>query len=101
MTARQIANVDPLKATSAELTTKRGLAMRFRSLLHGGTAEKLQIWPSDACRSGIHGMRRFVGTLRQAIEVAWNAGPERWSNGRTDGRVNRIKRLARSMYGRA
>ena len=39
MTARQVANVDALKAASAEFTAMRRLAMRFRGLLRGGTAE--------------------------------------------------------------
>jgi hypothetical protein len=39
MTDRQIVNVDALKAASADFTTMRSLAMRFRGLLRGGTAE--------------------------------------------------------------
>ena len=39
MTARQVANVDALKAASAEFTAMRRLAMRFRGLLRGGTVE--------------------------------------------------------------
>jgi len=38
MTARQVANVDALKAASAEFTAMRRLAMRFRGLLLGGTS---------------------------------------------------------------
>ncbi len=58
MTARQIANVDALKRGSAEFTTMRALAMRFRGLLRGGTVERLDIWLDDARASGIYGMRR-------------------------------------------
>ena len=36
LTPRQIANVDLLKAASAEFATMRGLAMRFAGLLRGG-----------------------------------------------------------------
>lgn len=41
MTARQIINVDALKAASADFTTMRALAMRFRGLLRGGTVDRL------------------------------------------------------------
>jgi hypothetical protein len=41
MTARQVANVVALKAASAEFTAMRRLAMRFRGLFRGGTAEGL------------------------------------------------------------
>jgi hypothetical protein len=81
MTARQIVNVDALKAESADFTTMRALAMRFRGLLRGGPVERLDIWLNDARASGIYGMRRFVRTLRQDIEAVRNAVTERWSNG--------------------
>jgi transposase len=101
MTARQVANVDALKATSAEFTTMRHLAMRFRGLLRGGTVERLDIWLNDARKCGIYGMRRFAKTLRQDIEAVRNAVLESWSNGQTEGQINKLKMLKRSMYGRA
>jgi transposase len=101
MTARQIINVDALKAASAEFTTMRHLAMRFRGLLRGGTVERLDIWLNDARRCGIYGMRRFVRTIRQDIEAVRNAVLESWSNGQTEGQINRLKTLKRAMYGRA
>ena len=101
MTARQIINVDALKAASADFTTMRALAMRFRGLLRGGTVERLDTWLNDARASGIYGMRRFVRTLRQDIEAVRNAVLEPWSNGQTEGQINRLKTLKRAMYGRA
>jgi hypothetical protein len=75
MTTRQIVNVDALEAASAEFTTTRHLAMRFRGLLRGGTVEKLGGWISDARRSAIYGMQRFARALRYDIEaVRWNPG---------------------------
>jgi len=53
MTTRQIVNVDALKSASAEFTTMRHLAMRFRGLLRSSTVEKLDVWLRDARRSGI------------------------------------------------
>ena len=94
MTARQVANVDALKAASAEFITMRHLAMRFRGLLRGGTAERLDIWLNDARKCGIYGMRRFAKTLRQDIEAVRNAVLESWTNGQTEGRINRLKTLS-------
>ena len=79
----------------------RALAMRFRGLLRGGTVERLDIWLNDARASGICSMRRFVRTLRQDIEAVRNAGLTHWSNGQTEGQINRLKTLKRAMYGRA
>jgi hypothetical protein len=101
MTARQIVNVDALKAASADFTTMRAFAMRFRGLLHGGTVEHLDIWLTDARSCGIYGMRRFARTLRQDIDAVRNAVLEPWSNGQTEGQINRLKTLKRAMYGRA
>lgn len=79
----------------------RRLAMRVRGLLRSGTAEKPDIWLNDARTCGNYGMRRFARTLRQDIEAVRNAVLEPWSNGQTEGQINRLKVLKRAMYGRA
>ena len=101
MTVRQVANIDALKAASAEFTAMRRLAMRFRGLLRGGTAEGLDAWLIDARASGIYAMQRFAKTIRQDLEAVRNAISEPWSNGQTEGQINRLKTLKRAMYGRA
>ena len=101
MTVRQAANVDALKAASAEFTAMRRLAMRFRGLLRGGTAEGLDAWLIDARASGIYAMQRFTKTIRQDLEAVRNAMSEPWSNGQTEGQINKLKTLKRAMYGRA
>ena len=101
MTARQAASVDALKAGSAEFTTMRRLAMQFRGLLRSGTAERLDAWLTDARASGIYAMQRFAKTIRQDLEAVRNAVSEPWSNGQTEGQINKLKTLKRAMYGRA
>jgi hypothetical protein len=98
MTARQVVNVDALKA---DFRAMRRLAMRFRGLLRGGTVEKLDAWLKDAHRSGVYGMQRFARALRHDIEAVRNAVPATWSNGQTEGQINRPKTRKRAMYGRA
>ncbi len=39
--------------------------------------------------------------LRYDINAVRNAISEPWSNGQTEGQINRLKMLKRSMYGRA
>ena len=75
--------------------------MRFRGLLRGDTAEKLDVWLRDARRSGIYGMQRFARALRHDIEAVRNSVQEPWSNGQTEGEIKRLKTLKRAMYGRA
>ena len=101
LTARQVVTVDALKAASPEFTAMRRLAMRFRGLLRGGTAEELDAWLIAARASGIYGMQRFARTIRQDIQAVRNAVLEPWSNGQTEGQINKLKTLKRAMYGRA
>ena len=101
MTSRQSSIVDALKAGSEEFTTMRQLAMRFRGLFRERSAKKLDEWLRDAFSCGIFTMRRFAKTLRQDKSAVQNAVTELWSNGQTEGQINRLKTLKRSMFGRA
>ncbi len=101
LTEPQAARVDAFKATSVEFATMRSLAMRFRGILRGADVQKLDQWLDDADRSGLYGIRRFARTLRQDLAAVRNAISEAWSNGQTEGQINRLKTLKRSIYGRA
>jgi transposase len=79
----------------------RHLAMRFRGILRSGDIEKFDEWLRDAHASGLYGMPRFVRTLQQDLAAVQNAITEPWSNGQTEGQINRLKTLKRAMYGRA
>ena len=101
LTEQQGKKVDMLKATSAEFATMRHLVMRFRGILRGHNVDKLDAWLRDAQDSGIHCMRQFVFKLRQDFAAIRNAISELWSNGQTEGQINRLNTLKRAMYGRA
>jgi hypothetical protein len=101
MTARQIVNVDALKAASAEFATMRHLAIRFRGLLRGGHGSKIgrlderraairDLWHESVCQS-------LAARHRGRAECG--AGKvEQWAN---RGPGQQLKTLKRSMYGRA
>jgi transposase len=46
-------------------------------------------------------MQRFAKTIRQDLEAVRNGMSEPWSNGQTEGQINKLKTLKRAMYGRA
>jgi transposase len=46
-------------------------------------------------------MLRFAASLRADLPAAQAAFTLPWSNGQTEGHVNRLKFLKRQMYGRA
>ncbi len=76
-------------------------AMRFRGILRSRDIGRLAVWPNDAHQSGNYAVQHFVRTLRHDIGAVRNALTERWSNGQTEGQINRLKTLKRAMYGRA
>jgi transposase len=101
LTSAQVATVDALKSEWPEFATMRRLVMRFRGILRSKNTGKLVTWLKDAQRSGLYVMQRFARTLRRDIDAVRNAITEHWSNGQTEGQINRLKTLKRAMYGRA
>jgi transposase len=75
--------------------------MRFNGLFRGGSVEMLDEWLHDAFSCGTYTMGRYAKTLRQDKSAVQNAVTDPWSNGQTEGKINRLKTLKRSMYGRA
>ena len=101
LTPSQARKLESLKQAPPSFATLRRLAMRFRGLLRGSDAAKLGAWLRDARASGIGAMQRFARRLGRDLEAARNAVAETWSNGQTEGQVNKLKTLKRAMHGRA
>jgi transposase len=101
LTRRQLTTLDLLKEEVPGFRTMRRLALRFRALLRSRKPEKLAGWIADATKSGIYALQRFAKTLRRDSDAVKNAIAEPWSSGQTEGQINRLKMLKRSMYGRA
>ena len=101
LTANQAAKVDALKRDWPEFAAMRRLAMRFRGELKSKSVNCLGVWMNDAQQSGFYAMQRFARVLQRDISAVRNAITEPWSNGQTEGQINRLKALKRTMYGRA
>ncbi len=101
LTPSQAAKIDTLKSASPDFTAMRRLAMRFRGILRSKDIQKFDVWLNDAQQSGIYAIHRFARTIRRDIDAVRNALTEGWSNGQTEGQINRLKTLKRAMYGRA
>jgi transposase len=79
----------------------RHLAIRFQTLLRHHDEKKLEQWLDDAKGCGIPAVVNFARTLMVDIQAVRNAVTETWSNGQTEGQINRLKMLKRAMFGRA
>ena len=101
LTRQQAEKVDVLKQALPIFACMRSLAMRLRGLLRGNDPNALDNWVRDAMGCGIHVMQKFAAKLRSDIDAVRNAIREPWSNGQTEGQINRLKMLKRAMYGRA
>ena len=74
---------------------------RFATVLREHDVEGLYTWLRETEESSIpefQAIARGVWLDRNAVEAAVAL---RWSNGQTEGQVNRLKTTKRAMYGRA
>jgi transposase len=55
----------------------------------------------NSCASTIQELKNFAEGLKKDGATGYEAICQLWSNGRTEGHVNRLKFLKRQMYGRA
>lgn len=77
------------------------LAQDFAALLRERRGDELDDWLWRAQNSGILALRRFAASLRQDYAAVKAAATLPYSNGPTEGNINRLKLLKRQMYGRA
>jgi len=79
----------------------RALAQDFRSVLLGKDDVAMLDWIHNATQSGIGPLVRFAFGLKSQLKSVLPAVTTQWSNGQTEGQVNRLKTIKRQMYGRA
>ena len=75
------------------------LSEQFRQLIKEKSAESLAKWCDDAEK--VSAYTGFVRGMRQDYATVEQAFCSVWSNGQTEGQVNRLKMLKRQGYGRA
>jgi transposase len=90
-----VCRADALIATAYAVTQEFGGILRERQ------GEWLDAWIETACTCAVAALHGFATGLR-ADYAAVKAGLTlEWSNGQTEGQINRLKMLKRQMYGRA
>lgn len=80
------------------LATARRLTDRFTDMIRNAREDELEGWLNEA-EDGLLGA--FARGLRRDQAAVAAALREPWSNGQTEGQINRLKTLKRQMYGRA
>ncbi len=101
LTDEQRATVERVCAADAAFAGAYRLTQDFATLLREREGERLDAWIAAASASGVAEVRRFAQGLLPDIEAVRAGLTLEWSNGQTEGQVNRLKTLKRQMYGRA
>jgi transposase len=76
-------------------------ARQFAAMLRQQSPNELNAWMGQAEASGYRVWKNFASGMRQDHEAVEAALTHTWSNGPTEGHINRLKCLKRQMYGRA
>ena len=90
--------VASLRSACPEVATAADLAQRFHALLVGRDIDALDPWLAEAATGSLapfaRGLLRDIDAVRAALTLPWSTGP-------VEGKINKLKLIKRSMYGRA
>jgi transposase len=83
------------------IRSMRFLALDFREAITSKDRDGMLHWIRTAAQSGFGPLVRFAYGLRKDFNAVIAAVETSWSNGQTEGQINRLKAIKRQMYGRA
>ncbi len=93
--------LDQLLNLSSEVQITYGLLQTFLSMVRERKHPDLPSWMEQAAKSGIPELGSFVTGIERDYDAVHAALRLPWSQGITEGKVNKLKTLKRAMYGRA
>jgi transposase len=85
----------------AELAELRQAAHEFMKMVRNGLDDEWASWLKNTRASAVKELKNFVDGLKKDGSAVYEAIRQPWSNGPTEGHVNKLKFLKRQMYGRA
>jgi transposase len=86
---------------NAQVKQVYALAQQFIRIVNKREASNFDQWLKDSKASGILMLQSFATRIEQDYAAVRAALETEWSNGQTEGQINRLKLLKRQMYGRA
>jgi transposase len=95
------AQLNRLLTVSQEVRTVHALLHVFLSLVRERKHQQLRSWMEEASKSGIAELKSFVAGIERDYDAVKEALRLPWSQGPTEGKVNKLKTIKRVMYGRA
>ncbi len=91
----RLQHVDPTAATTYRL------AQAFAAMVREREGTRLEAWLREAAACDVPGPRRFAASLHTDLDAVRAGLTMHWSNGMTEGFVNKLKLVKRQGYGRA
>ena len=95
------AQLDLLLTSSEQVRTLHTHLHAFLDLVRELKPEQLRPWMRQASTSGIPELKSFVAGIERDYDAVKAALRLPWSQGPTEGKVNKLKTIKRMMYGRA
>src|SRR6266536_4446351 len=95
------ARVEQSLRLSPQVQTVYALLQAFLRIVRERKHQELCFWMEQAIRSGIPELGSFVAGIERDYDAVHAALRLPWSQGITEGKVNKLKTLKRVMYGRA
>lgn len=83
------------------VTRARKLVAAFREMIRARGVNNLSAWMEQARTSDLPDFVNFVKVLERDEAAVRAALTYKWSNGQTEGQINRLKYIKRQMFGRA
>ena len=94
-------NLEQLRQAHPRLEKAFQLVSAFLQMLRERTGQQLEPWLKDVAESGLSEFEPFLTGIQRDKDAVLAGLSLPWSNGPTEGQVNRLKLIKRSMYGRA
>lgn len=101
LSREQVKTIAAIEGASDKLDIAIALGRQFAQIVRNRTPDQFDAWLERAATSGIGALRSFAQGLRRDYDAVKAALSLPFSNGRTEGHINRLKCLKRAMYGRA
>ena len=97
----QVVKLDDLRRADEDLEAAYQLAQDFRVMVTKQQEAVLDRWLKEAKGSGIAELQSLAAGILRDFDAVRAALTLPYSNGQTEGQVNKLKGLKRQMYGRA
>jgi transposase len=100
LTTEQQTQLEHLRQASPLVERAYTLAHQFQTILRERRSAEFPAWLAEAQTSQVPGLHGFVKSLKTDLAAVTAGVSLPWSNGPTEGHVNRLKQIKRQMYGR-